>query len=316
MICQLFVPLMNTTQNLKIAYHPLYAHPLPEGHRFPMLKYELIPGQLLHEGSITNENIFTPAFCSEAIILLTHDEYYLQKLLTQQLSAREQRVIGFPQSAQLTQRELMIAQGTIDCMQFALHAGVALNVAGGTHHAFADRGEGFCMLNDQAIAANYFLQQDPKLKIVIIDLDVHQGNGTAKLMENNESVFTFSMHGQNNYPFRKEKSDLDVGLPDGIDDEGYLALLKLHLCEVLDQVKPDMAFYLSGVDVLATDRYGKLNLTLAGCKQRDVFVFDELYKRKIPCAVSMGGGYSADVRIITEAHCNTFRAAKDIWQLG
>ena len=307
---------MNTTQNLKIAYHPLYAHPLPEGHRFPMLKYELIPGQLLHEGSITNENIFTPAFCAEAVVLLTHDEPYLQKLFTQQLSSREQRVIGFPQSAQLTQRERMIAQGTIDCMQFALHAGVALNVAGGTHHAFADRGEGFCMLNDQAIAANYFLQQNPKLKIVIIDLDVHQGNGTAKLMENNKSVFTFSMHGQNNYPFRKEKSDLDVGLPDGTDDEGYLALLKLHLCEVLDQVKPDMAFYLSGVDVLATDRYGKLKLTLAGCKQRDVFVFDELYKRKIPCAVSMGGGYSADVRIITEAHCNTFRAAKDIWQLG
>jgi len=281
-----------------------------------MLKYELIPGQLLHEGSITSENIFAPLFCPEDIVLLTHEHNYVQKLLTQQLTAREQRVIGFPQSAQLTQREFMIAQGTIDCMQYAKQAGVALNVAGGTHHAFADRGEGFCMLNDQAIAANYFLQKTPSLKIVIIDLDVHQGNGTAKLMEANENVFTFSMHGQNNYPFRKEKSDVDVGLPDGMEDSGYLQLLKLHLIEILDKLKPDMAFYLSGVDVLATDRYGKLKMTIEGCKQRDVFVFEELCKRKIPCAVSMGGGYSADVKIITEAHCNTFRAAKDIWQLA
>ncbi len=300
---------------LKIAYDPIYAHPLPEGHRFPMLKYELIPGQLLYEGTITEENIFAPQPCLRETVLLTHDAAYLDKLINQELSDREQRVIGFPQSNALTQRELIIAQGTIDCCSFAMQNGVAMNIAGGTHHAFAERGEGFCMLNDQAIAANYLLANNLAQKILIIDLDVHQGNGTAKLFEQENRVFTLSMHGKNNYPFRKEKSDLDVELLDGTNDETYLKLLSDELPGLIEKVKPDIAFYLAGVDVLDTDKFGKLKVTLQGCKHRDEFVFNQLHKNKIPCVVSMGGGYSADVKIITEAHCNTFRVAKDIYGL-
>ena len=305
---------MNTPV-LKIAYDPIYAHPLPEGHRFPMLKYELIPGQLLYEGTITDQNIFAPKPCDRETILLTHNEAYLDKLMNQQLSAREQRVIGFPQSPALTQRELMIAQGTIDGCMYAMQHGVAMNIAGGTHHAFADRGEGFCMLNDQAIAANYLLKNKLVKKILIIDLDVHQGNGTAKLFENEPRVFTFSMHGKNNYPFRKEKSDLDIELLDGTNDETYLQLLKETLPALIEKVKPDMVFYLAGVDILETDKFGKIKVTMQGCKQRDEFVFNQLKKHNIPCQTSMGGGYSADVKIITEAHCNTFRTAKDVWNL-
>jgi acetoin utilization deacetylase AcuC-like enzyme len=302
-------------QILKIAFAPIYAHPLPEGHRFPMLKYELIPEQLLHEGSITIENIFTPNPCADEIILWTHSPEYLDKLKNQTLSAKEQRHIGFPQSPLLTDRELIIAQGTIDCCLFAKEAGVALNVAGGTHHAFKDRGEGFCMLNDMAVAANYLLRQQLAKQILIIDLDVHQGNGTAKIFENEPRVFTFSMHGEHNYPFHKEKSDLDVPLKDGIEDAEYLGLLKDALPRLINTIQPDFAFFLSGVDILNTDRYGKLKVTIDGCRQRDEFVFTTLIKHQIPCAVSMGGGYSADVKIITDAHCNTFRTAKDIYGL-
>ena len=190
-------------QMLKIAFAPIYAHPLPEGHRFPMLKYELIPEQLLYEGSIGTENIFAPKPCADEIILWTHAPEYLDKLKQQTLSAKEQRHIGFPQSPQLTERELIIAQGTIDCCHFALKSGVALNVAGGTHHAFKDRGEGFCMLNDMAVAANYLLRLHLAKQILIIDLDVHQGNGTAKIFENEARVITFCMHGEHNYPLHK-----------------------------------------------------------------------------------------------------------------
>jgi acetoin utilization deacetylase AcuC-like enzyme len=302
-------------KKLNIAYDPIYPHPLPEGHRFPMLKYELIPAQLLHEGSITTENIFSPAICPDDIILWTHENDYLKRLHNQTLSAKEQRHIGFPQSPALTHRELMIAQGTIDCCHYALQNGVALNVAGGTHHAFADRGEGFCMLNDMAIAANYLLHKNLVKQILIIDLDVHQGNGTAKLFEKEERVFTFSMHGAHNYPFHKEKSDLDLPLKDGMNDATYLTLLKETLPALINKTKPDFAFYLSGVDILNTDRYGKLQVTPDGCKQRDEFVFTSLRQQNIPCAVAMGGGYSTDVKIIVDAHCNTFRTAKDIFDL-
>lgn len=301
--------------SLHIAYHPLYAHPLPEGHRFPMLKYELIPGQLLYEGVIQSHHLFAPSLCPDEIILQTHTSEYLQKLKNQTLSAKEQRQIGFPQSAQLMERELIITQGTIDCCHFALENGLALNVAGGTHHAFADRGEGFCLLNDFAVAANYLLQKNIVQKILIIDLDVHQGNGTAKLFEDNKAVFTFSMHGRNNYPFRKEKSSLDVELEDGTTDAVYLSLLQNHLPQLLQTVKPDFAFYLSGVDILSTDKFGKLQVSMQGCAERDQFVFTALQQNEIPCAVAMGGGYSPDVKTIVEAHCQTFRLAKDIYNL-
>lgn len=281
-----------------------------------MLKYELIPEQLLHEGTITADNLVAPVLCNDEIVLLTHTQEYVTKLQQQTLSVKEQRHIGFPQSPQLTEREFIITQGTIDCCISAFENGVALNVAGGTHHAFADRGEGFCLLNDFAIAANYLLHQNLAKKILIIDLDVHQGNGTAKLFQHNSNVFTFSMHGAHNYPFHKETSDLDIGLKDGTDDGIYLPLLQNTLPMLIEKIKPDFAFYLSGVDILETDKFGKLKVTMQGCKQRDEIVFTNLQQHQIPCAISMGGGYSADIRIITEAHCNTFRLAKDLYGLN
>lgn len=302
-------------RKLHIAFHPIYAHPLPEGHRFPMLKYELIPGQLLYEGVIREDNLFAPNFCPDEVVLWTHEQEYFNKLKHQTLSEREQRHIGFPQSLQLTERELMIVQGTIDCCLYAFDHGVALNVAGGTHHAFANRGEGFCLLNDFAVAANYLLQKGLAKQVLIIDLDVHQGNGTAKIFEKEPRVFTFSMHGKNNYPFHKEKSDWDIELPDGISDVEYLHLVHQTLPQLIDRVQPDFAFYLSGVDILNTDKFGKLKVSISGCRQRDEAVFKILKKHQIPCSVAMGGGYSPHVNTIVEAHCNTFRVAKDVFEL-
>jgi acetoin utilization deacetylase AcuC-like enzyme len=301
--------------SLRIAFDPIYAHPLPEGHRFPMLKYELIPGQLMHEGTISASHLFSPAICPNDIVLLTHSKEYLDKLHHQTLSAKEQRHIGFPQSPQLTKRELIITQGTIDCCYYASEYGVAMNVAGGTHHAFRDRGEGFCLLNDFAVAANYLLHTGKAEKILIVDLDVHQGNGTAKIFEQKKEVFTFSMHGKNNYPFHKEKSDLDIELADGTDDETYLGILHERLPSLIDSFHPDFVFYLSGVDILSTDKFGKLNISMEACTKRDEIVFSLLKQKGIPCTVAMGGGYSPDIKIITEAHCNTFRKAKEVYGL-
>jgi acetoin utilization deacetylase AcuC-like enzyme len=298
---------------IKIAFDPIYAHPLPENHRFPMLKYELIPEQLLHEGTCTQAHFFKPSSCLEEVVLLTHEAGYVNKLLNGQLTDAEQRKIGFPQSSKLIERELIITQGTIDAALYALENGAALNIAGGTHHAFAERGEGFCLLNDMAIAANYLLKHQKCSKILIIDLDVHQGNGTAKLMENESRVFTFSMHGATNYPFHKQKSDLDIGLLDGTTSETYLSLLEETLPNLLETVKPDLAFYLAGVDILSTDKFGKLQVSMEACKQRDAFVFSQLKKNSIPVTVALGGGYSPDIKTIVEAHCNTFRLAIDLF---
>jgi acetoin utilization deacetylase AcuC-like enzyme len=278
-----------------------------------MLKYELIPAQLLYEGTYTVNQFFKPKACGPEVILKTHDADYYHKLISLQLSASEQRAIGFPQSQALIDREFIITQGTIDCSIAALENGIALNVAGGTHHAFADRGEGFCILNDMCVAANYLLDHKYCKKIMIVDLDVHQGNGTAKIMENNDHVFTFSMHGATNYPFRKEKSDLDIGLTDGTTGELYLSVLEDTLPKLISQVKPDLVFYLSGVDILETDKFGKLKVSIEECKRRDAFVLSSLKKNNIPIVVALGGGYSPDVRTIVEAHCNTFRLAADLF---
>ena len=298
---------------LKIAYDPIYAHPLPEGHRFPMLKYELIPEQLLHEGVITSENLFSPEPLDEEIILWTHDKDYWEQLRDLTLPAKEIRRIGFPLSAQLVERETRIAKGTIDGCHFAFQYGIAFNVAGGTHHAGTNWGEGFCLLNDQAIASNYLLNNKLASSILIIDLDVHQGNGTAQIFENEPRVFTFSIHGANNFPYRKEMSDLDIALPDGIGDEEYLDILKRTLPQLIDQQKPDFIFYLSGVDVLKTDKLGKLALSMEACRERDRFVLEQCKNRQISVQVSMGGGYSTDIKDIVEAHCNTYRLAHNMY---
>ena len=298
---------------LKIAFDPIYAHPLPDGHRFPMLKYELIPAQLLHEGLIEPENLFSPEPLDEETILLTHAQTYWEQLRDLTLPAKEQRRIGFPLNAQLVEREIRIAKGTIDGCHYAMQSGVAFNVAGGTHHAGSNWGEGFCMLNDQAIAANYLLSKGLAKSILIIDLDVHQGNGTAEIFEHEPRVFTFSMHGANNFPARKEKSDLDIPLPDGLIDEDFLSIVKQTVPELIGRVKPDFIFYLAGVDVLASDKLGKLALSKEACKERDYFVLQQCKQAGIPVQVSMGGGYSPQIKDIVEAHCNTYRAAVDLY---
>jgi len=298
---------------LKIAFSPIYKYSLPEGHRFPMIKYELLPEQLLYEGTVEDINFFHPAALTEQVILETHDTVYWQKLKDLSLTAKEIRKIGFPLSAELITRGTHISQGTIDCALYAQKYGVALNIAGGTHHAFSDRGEGFCLLNDIAIASNYLLNQELADKILVVDLDVHQGNGTAKIFEHEERVFTFSMHGAKNYPTKKEQSNLDIGMPDKTEDEYFLQTLYDNLPRLIDQEKPDFIFYLSGVDVLATDKLGRLSMTLRGCKQRDIFVLQQCKMNAIPVAISMGGGYSERIADIVEAHANTFRSAQDIF---
>jgi acetoin utilization deacetylase AcuC-like enzyme len=302
---------------MTIAFAPNYILPLPAGHRFPMLKYELLPEQLLYEGTATASDFFVPAPPPLADVLLTHEADYVRRLLHGQLTRQEERASGFPWSPALAAREMTLLGGTIGCAQRVLAgAGVALNIAGGTHHAFAGRPEGFCLLNDQAVAANWLLTHEPARvrQILIIDLDVHQGNGTAAIFRHEPRVFTFSMHGARNFPGRKEVSDLDLPLPDGLGDDDYLALLADTLPRLLDEeVRPDFVFYLSGVDVLATDRLGYLALTRAGCRRRDELVLSALHRRGLPTVVCMGGGYSEKISDIVEAHANTYRVAADLW---
>ncbi len=298
---------------LKVAWSPIYKYALPEGHRFPMAKYELLPEQLLYEGTLTDAHFFCPEPVSEEVILWTHEAGYWNRLKLQQLDRKEIRAIGFPMSEVLVERGTHIANGTIQCALFARQYGCAMNTAGGTHHAFTYKGEGFCLLNDIGIAANYLLRNALANKILIVDLDVHQGNGTAQIFRDEQRVFTFSMHGEKNYPLRKERSDLDIGLADGTEDAFYLKILSNTLGALLDEVRPDFVFYLSGVDVLATDKLGRLNLTMNGCKERDRTVLQACKRYGIPVAVSMGGGYSERLAHVVEAHANTFRVAQEVF---
>ena len=298
---------------LKIAFSPIYKYQLPDGHRFPMEKYDLLPEQLLYEGTISEDQFFEPKALSEEEILLTHDKNYLYKLNYNLLSKQEQRRIGFPMRPELVTRGKHISNGTLLGAKYALQYGLAMNIAGGTHHAYTDKGEGFCVFNDFAITANCLFAEKLVSKILIVDLDVHQGNGTAHIFRNDPRVFTFSMHGAKNYPMHKEKSDLDIGVPDGIEDAAYLSLLRENLPRLIDEVQPEIIFYLAGVDVLASDKLGRLKLTREGCKQRDAFVFKEAKTNNIPVIVSMGGGYSEKIADIIEAHANTFRVGQHIF---
>lgn len=298
---------------LKIAYDPIYKHHLPEGHRFPMIKYELLPEQLLYEGTATDDNFFAPPKVEERRILDTHDATYWKRLRNLELDRAEIRRTGFPLSADLVDRELIINQGTIMCADYALKYGVSMNIAGGTHHAFTDRGEGFCLLNDIAMASNYLLNENLAKRVLVVDLDVHQGNGTAQIFRDEPRVFTFSMHGDRNYPMQKEQSDLDIPLADKTDDQHYLKLLKHHLPRIMDSFEPDFVFFQSGVDVLATDKLGKLGMSIHGCKERDRFVFESCLKNNLPVVASMGGGYSERIAYIIEAHANTYRLAQELF---
>ncbi|NAS10687.1 histone deacetylase family protein [Poritiphilus flavus] len=298
---------------LKVAFHPIYRHPLPEKHRFPMLKYELLPQQLLHEGTCNQDNFFEPEVPNDKYIVSVHEPEYFYDLLNLKIPHREARKIGFPLSRELVQRERIIADGTMKACEYALENGIAMNIAGGTHHAYTDRGEAFCMLNDQAIGARYLQAKGYARRILIIDLDVHQGNGTAQIFQEDPSVFTFSMHGASNYPFKKETSDLDIPLPKGTTDNEYLSILYDTLPGLLQEFRPDFAFYLSGVDILSTDKLGTLSLSPQGCRKRDEFVLKACKRHGVPIQCSMGGGYSRDIKIIVEAHANTYRAAQQIF---
>ncbi len=278
-----------------------------------MVKYELLPKQLLYEGTCAAENFFEPSVPSNAHIFAVHQRSYVEKLQQLALTPKEVRKIGFPLSEALVQREVMIADGTIKGCEYALQHGVAMNIAGGTHHAYSNRGEAFCLLNDQAIGARYLQGKGLAQKILIVDLDVHQGNGTAEIFQGDDSVFTFSMHGKNNYPFKKEESDLDIPMPDDCSDSEYLKKLKITLPKLIDEQRPDFIFYLSGVDVVAGDKLGRLGLSIEGCAERDRYVLSLCQKLEIPVQCSMGGGYSPDIKVIVEAHANTFRLAQDIF---
>ena len=298
---------------LKIAFDKIYKHPLDENHRFPMIKYDLIPEQLLRENTCNQDNFFIPSKLDDYNALLTHDKDYYERFSSLELTKKELRPIGFPMSKELVVREKKIAQGTIECVKFSIKNGISMNIAGGTHHAFKDRGEAFCMLNDQAIAANYLLNNNLAKRIMIVDLDVHQGNGTASIFKGNKNVFTLSFHGEKNYPFKKEQSDLDIGFPDNTNDKFYLNKLQDVLPKVINEFEPDFLFYLSGVDVLESDKLGRLALTISGCKRRDKFVLELCRKNKLPVQISMGGGYSVSIKNILEAHSNTYRLAQEIY---
>jgi len=297
----------------RLATSDHYTLALPDGHRFPIAKYGLIKEQLLWQGIADPADFYEPGLCAETDVLRVHTAAYWHRVRDLRLSPAEVRRLGLPQSAQLVRRSLSSSAGTLQSALQALPDGIGLNLAGGTHHAFADRGAGFCVLNDQAIAAAHLLAHGLARQVLIVDLDVHQGDGTAAIFRDELRVFTFSMHAGANYPLRKEPSDLDVALALGTADDEYLGRLAGTLPPLLDRVRPDFVFYQAGVDVLATDKLGKLALTPAGCRQRDALVLGLCRARRLPVAVSMGGGYSERLADIVDAHCNTFRVAFELW---
>ncbi|AEA45255.1 histone deacetylase family protein [Fluviicola taffensis] len=296
-----------------VAYHPSYIHAVPSTHRFPMEKYGLIYEQLLYEGILEEAHFLEPNLLDLKIASKVHTKEYLTKLVNLNCTSREQRVSGFVHNQQLIEREFRIMEGTRLCAERVENGGIALNIAGGTHHAYTNRGEGFCLLNDQAIAAQWLLDEQLFKRILIVDLDVHQGNGTAEIFKNNPNVFTFSMHGKANYPMHKEESDRDIHLETNLKDKDYLNILKSELTAILDSFSPDFIFYQCGVDILETDKLGKLSVSQNGIRLRDEFVLNKGKERNIPIVCSMGGGYSTNVRDIVNAHMHVFRLAHQLF---
>lgn len=298
---------------IKVAYKENYSHSLWENHPFPMEKYELLWRQILHQGIIEKDQYFEPQAISEEDILLCHSSEYWNKLNQLQLSDKEVKKIGFPLSRDLVNRELDITGGTLDLSLWALENSCGLNIAGGTHHAFSDHGEGYCLLNDHAIAIRALQRRQLIKRALIVDLDVHQGNGSAQIFANDASVFTLSIHGARNYPTKKEKSDLDIALADGVEDAEYMDVLQKTLPKLIEAEKPDIIFYLAGADVLAGDRFGRLGLSMQGAYQRDEYVLSTCQKLQIPVVVTMGGGYSKSLARIIDAHSQTFYLSSQLF---
>lgn len=296
-----------------IAYHESYAHPVPPGHRFPMQKYIRVYESLNALYPEIISSIIQPQLCDYDIIKLAHDEFYIHQLKENLLTKLEARRIGFNMDEAILQRERYIMQGTLELALKAIkNNSWGFNIAGGTHHAMRDRGEGFCIFNDFAVAGQYLLENNLCERILIIDCDVHQGNGTAQIFRNNSQVFTFSIHGKNNFPFEKEISDLDIEVDDGTEDETYLSYLEHSLIFIEKIFHPDIIFYQCGVDILSTDKMGKLKVTSEGCAIRDTKVFNFAKKLNVPIVSALGGGYSEDLDVIVQQHLKTILIAHEI----
>ncbi len=298
---------------MRAFYTPYYYADIGEGHTFPIRKFELVRDRLLAEGTLQAVDLAEPAPVSLADVLLVHTEDYVSRLCNGQLTGSELRRLGLPWSESLVRRSFYACGGTLAAARAALEEGVASNLAGGTHHAFSERGEGFCVLNDIAIAIRTLRRDGLINRAAIIDCDVHQGNGTATIFHGDKEVFTFSMHGAKNYPLFKAHSSLDIGLPDGTGDAEYLQVLEDSLPAVFDH-DPEMIFYLAGADPFIDDKLGRLALTFDGLRRRDELVLTECYEREIPVATVMSGGYGRNVNDTVEIHCNTIRSVKSVFE--
>ncbi len=298
---------------MRASFSPGYSIPLPQGHRFPMPKFRLLFELLVKEGLLDRQDVFEPTEAAWDELGLVHTDVYLRDLRDGTLDRKAERRMGLPWSPALVRRSRLAVAGTIAAGAMALEDGIAANLAGGTHHAFPGHGEGFCVLNDIAVAIRV-LRRGGKLRhALVVDLDVHQGNGTAAIFAEDPETYTFSMHGERNFPFVKERSDRDVALPDGIGDAEYLRALACHLPEVLDAAGPDLVFYLAGVDPVDGDRFGRLGLTRAGLALRERSVLDTLRRRGTPVAVLMSGGYAETPGQTADLHAEVHRQARAVF---
>ncbi len=298
---------------MQVFYSPRYYADIGQGHIFPIRKFELVRDQLLAEGTLHPEEIIEPAPAPLEDVLLVHTEDYVSRLRSGDLTAKEIRRLGLPWSESLVRRSFYAVGGTLAATQASLTEGYSSNLAGGTHHSFSDRGEGFCVLNDVAIAIRAMRARKLIRRAAIVDCDVHQGNGTATIFAGDAETFTFSMHGANNYPLFKARSTLDVELPDGTSDAAYMEALANHLPQVF-QSDPDVVFYLAGADPYRGDKLGRLALSIDGLRERDALVLRECYEREIPIVTVMSGGYGKDINDTIEIHGNTIRTVKEIFE--
>ena len=296
----------------RIFYSPYYYADIGEGHVFPIKKFELVRDRLLAEGTLKSSEIFEPQPAAVEDVLLVHAEDYVSRLLKGELTAKEIRKLGLPWSKSLVRRSFLATSGTINAARHALSNSVSSNLAGGTHHAFPDRGEGFCVLNDVAVAIRVLQKEKLAEKFLIIDCDVHQGNGTAFIFQNDSAVFTFSMHGAKNYPLHKEQSTLDLELPDGTGDAEFLETLHEALPRIFLH-NPDLVFYLGGADPFEKDKLGRLKLTKEGLRERDEMVLEYARERDVPIVTTMSGGYALDINDTVDIHSNTIRAVKKVF---
>ena len=300
---------------MKVFYSDHFVLPLPEGHRFPMLKYSALRGRVAASSVCGPDELREPDAVTDEEILRAHHPDYLRRVVSGTLTDKEVRRIGFPWSGRMVERSRRASGGTVGACLAALEEGFAANLAGGTHHAFAGRGEGYCVFNDSAIAARAVQDAGLVERVVVIDTDVHQGNGTAEILAGDPSVFTFSIHGEKNFPFHKERSDLDVPLPDGADDGTFLQALTTGLEQSLDASEPGLAIYLAGADPFVGDRLGRLSVTKEGLAERDRIILEGCRERGIPVAVTMAGGYSEDVRDIVDVHFGSVSRAAALTHL-